>query len=292
MRRSFKTVIVGPNALVREGLVHIFRGTDFRVVASTVSVEDAALNLLPEGQPALFVLESGHDAEATLNQIGILRARRTAGRVAVLANHYQPDDIVAAFRGGAHAYFVDVADWAAFTKSLELVMLGTTILPPEFLWAVLNSEEHEPDTLADEHTPDAGVRAVQLGGDETRLSAREGCILRHLVEGDSNKTIARKSNITEATVKVHIKAILRKIRVKNRTQAAIWAINNSASIRLAANDGAISHRAPRVTPSESMGPDLENGVPASLGELPQLGTAGHPAVIDFPTRKGAGRRAE
>jgi two-component system nitrate/nitrite response regulator NarL len=51
-----------------------------------------------------------------------------------------------------------------------------------------------------------------------------------LVEGDSNKVIARKMKIADATVKVHIKTILRKIRVDNRTQAAIWAIRNNAII--------------------------------------------------------------
>ena len=55
---------------------------------------------------------------------------------------------------------------------------------------------------------------------------REKSILRYLIEGDSNKSIARKIDITEATVKVHVKAILRKIRVHNRTQAAIWGMNN------------------------------------------------------------------
>jgi two-component system, NarL family, nitrate/nitrite response regulator NarL len=57
----------------------------------------------------------------------------------------------------------------------------------------------------------------------TRFSAREQCVLRGLIEGNSNKTIARRYKISDATVKVHVKAILRKIRVKNRTQAAIWA---------------------------------------------------------------------
>jgi hypothetical protein len=51
-------------------------------------------------------------------------------------------------------------------------------------------------------------------------------ILRCLIEGGSNKSIARKNDIAEATVKVHVKAILRKIRVHNRTQAAIWGMNN------------------------------------------------------------------
>lgn len=59
------------------------------------------------------------------------------------------------------------------------------------------------------------------------LSPRETAILLCLIDGDSNKSIARKIGITEATVKAHVKAILRKIRVQNRTQAAIWGMNNA-----------------------------------------------------------------
>ena len=57
--------------------------------------------------------------------------------------------------------------------------------------------------------------------------------MHYLIEGDTNKCIARKMDITEATVKVHVKAILRKIRVQNRTQAAIWAMNNGSLTRSA-----------------------------------------------------------
>ena len=63
---------------------------------------------------------------------------------------------------------------------------------------------------------------------ERQLSKREAAILSLLVQGTSNKVIAYKLQITEATVKVHVKAILRKIRVRNRTQAAIWAMNCQA----------------------------------------------------------------
>ena len=57
-------------------------------------------------------------------------------------------------------------------------------------------------------------------------AASEIAEMEGLVDGAPNKVIAQRLQITEATVKVHVKAILRKIRVKNRTQAAIWASKN------------------------------------------------------------------
>ena len=64
------------------------------------------------------------------------------------------------------------------------------------------------------------------------LSVREKSILQCLALGDSNKAIARKVDIAEATVKAHVKTILRKIRAQNRTQAAIWAMNNASQVRM------------------------------------------------------------
>jgi two-component system nitrate/nitrite response regulator NarL len=58
------------------------------------------------------------------------------------------------------------------------------------------------------------------------LTDREIEILGRLVHGDANKIISRRLQITEATVKVHVKAVLRKLKVMNRTQAAIWAVNH------------------------------------------------------------------
>jgi DNA-binding NarL/FixJ family response regulator len=72
-------------------------------------------------------------------------------------------------------------------------------------------------------------QVTPVGGrqrDAASLSPREKEIVERLVRGESNKVIGRGLRITEATVKVHLKAILGKISVQNRTQAAIWAVNN------------------------------------------------------------------
>jgi len=65
--------------------------------------------------------------------------------------------------------------------------------------------------------------------DSRPLSAREQQILSALVQGHSNKAIARAVGAAEATVKTHVKAILRKIGAQNRTQAAIWWVNRGGS---------------------------------------------------------------
>ena len=70
------------------------------------------------------------------------------------------------------------------------------------------------------------------------LSERERQIIDGLIKGESNKTIARAFGIAEATVKVHMKAILRKIPCSNRTQVAIWALGHIDVFRAPAMNGA------------------------------------------------------
>ena len=85
------------------------------------------------------------------------------------------------------------------------------------------------DSEDDPAVPAAQTEVPTFDHMPRKLSHREMGILRCLMQGEPNKIIARQFDITEATVKVHIKAILRKICVRNRTQAAVWAHNHSGS---------------------------------------------------------------
>lgn len=104
-------------------------------------------------------------------------------------------------------------------------------------------ENKDPGRGRDAHTGEGG----QLGGGEfaaPSLSPRESAILDLLREGAPNKVIARRLSLTESTVKVHLKAILRKIRVKNRTQAAVWAIKRDENRSAKATGKKQSYRPP------------------------------------------------
>jgi two-component system nitrate/nitrite response regulator NarL len=240
-RQPFDTALVGPSALLREGLARVLGTANFRVITSARQVQD--LPASSKHQPVLLLIDSSNDSDQIVAQISLFKERYPSGRVAVLTDHYRPEEMVSAFRAGANLYFTKSVNCDAFIKALELVMLGETIVPLELL-ALIGHHEHVQESRAleggvlngrvedntthreklDDVSPPARVE------DAARLSGREKCILQCIVGGDSNKKIARKFGIAEATVKVHVKAILRKIRVHNRTQAAIWAVNNSASI--------------------------------------------------------------
>ncbi|WLA67674.1 LuxR C-terminal-related transcriptional regulator [Bradyrhizobium diazoefficiens] len=178
-----------------------------------------------------LIVHTGDGFNVAIEQIGFVKDRYPDARIAIVSDNYRPVDLASAFRAGANGYFVNVNSCDAFIKSVELVIMGETVFPPAFLSFALDANrERELETAE----PGECEHAILAAADETilpQLSPREKAILSCLIEGDSNKCVARKINIAEATVKVHVKAILRKIRVQNRTQAAIWGMNHGSLVR-------------------------------------------------------------
>jgi two-component system, NarL family, nitrate/nitrite response regulator NarL len=219
MQRRYDTVIVERNALLREGLTRLLDSSQFHAVTSVSHLDDVALGSLAKEAPVLLLLGIGEDVKPGVRLIEDFKERQPMGRVVVLAERCDVDDAISALRAGANAYLAEVASCDALVKCLELVMLGETIVPFSMLSTLLGHSRLSRES-------DAG-RAIEFDfADAPTLSAREKCILSCLANGSPNKLIARQINVAEATVKVHVKAILRKIRVQNRTQAALWAMTH------------------------------------------------------------------
>jgi two-component system nitrate/nitrite response regulator NarL len=152
---------------------------------------------------------------------------------------------VRALNAGACGFLRQDITCDQLLKSLELIVTGQTVIYPQFWMTASQEARHDGVTDGANGASDllshlesvAAATGERVAGEDPSceslpggnlargLSSRELAILRTLMEGASNKVIARRLVITEATVKVHMKAILRKLRLQNRTQAAIWARN-------------------------------------------------------------------
>jgi DNA-binding NarL/FixJ family response regulator len=247
-QQSFETILVGKKILLREGLAKILRSANFRIMASVSCADDLLQAKLQLQHPLFLIVHTGDDYDVAVEQIEFLRNQYPGGRIAIVADHYRLGELVSAFRAGANGYFVDVVTCDVFIKSMELVMMGETIFPPPFLSFVLGPDGDHLGEAVPREEKNQAILITTKDILAPRLSAREKSILHCLVEGDSNKCIARKMDIAEATVKVHVKAILRKIGVQNRTQAAIWGINNGSLTRPASDSSpsSISDAAKRL----------------------------------------------
>lgn len=223
-RQSFETFLIGKSVLMREGIVRILRAENFRVRAS-VSSPDELTGTFRGPQLLFLIVHTGDDFAPAVAQISLMRDKCPNARVVVVADHYRSTEPDLAFQVGAAGYLVSDMSCDAFVKSLELVMMGEAVFPPAFQTSAHDTRSEYRRNAAGE---DDGANLVMPDdASAPQLSPRELAILRCLINGNSNKCIARKIDIAEATVKVHVKAILRKIRVQNRTQAAIWGMNHA-----------------------------------------------------------------
>jgi two-component system, NarL family, nitrate/nitrite response regulator NarL len=219
------TLLVEPNTLLREGLKRILAETAYNLAASTASLDEINGVWKADGRPLLLIIDGTSDHDDTCRQIRQFKDQHASARVAMLVDGYDLKQVIAAYQAGADAYLMKSVSCEVLVKTLDLVMLGEAVFPSAVLGLMRDSTPgdaaNEDEPGPEEHNGPTEDKLQPKG-----LSVRETVILRCLMEGDSNKLIARKFDITEATVKVHVKAILRKIRAKNRTQAAIWAANH------------------------------------------------------------------
>jgi two-component system nitrate/nitrite response regulator NarL len=209
------TVLVGSKTLMREGLKGLLSGTAINIVAEAQRIAD--VDQILAGRAADLVLvdvvEFGDELADSLRE---LKSSRPVLKIVMLTDVLDGQQLSASLAAGVDGYLMKEISYDALLQSLQLVMVGEKVFPTELATLLVNGTPAPPR---------AGRRFVSEEVRERGLSERETQILQCLAQGDSNKIIANRLEITEATVKVHVKSLLRKIQANNRTQAAIWAVN-------------------------------------------------------------------
>jgi two-component system nitrate/nitrite response regulator NarL len=204
--REIPTALICKNTLVRTGVSAILSGTNFVIT-------DASS---PQTELMLCLVCDGYEPDELAQTIGEVKEQHPSARVVVLADDVEAHTLKTALEAGLNGLCSPMTDRRALIKVLELVMLGETYVPTAIALKMLSqpAQSSVPAKL----TPD---QLTEVGG--RKLSPREAEILHQLAEGAPNKVIARHLDVAEATIKVHVKSILRKIGAVNRTQAAMWA---------------------------------------------------------------------
>lgn len=218
------TLLVGRNRLFLEGLKSLLRGSSFNVCSELTSV--SALGEIADAEDLeLILIELRGEVSLLVDDLCELQNELPNTPIVVLTDERDPRTLAACLNAGADAFLLKDISLEALIHSLKLAMMGQKVMPTDLATALIN-----------------GAVGVAPVGDkrieEYGLSDREQEILRCLVYGDANKVIANRLDITEATVKVHMKSLLRKIKAGNRTQAAIWALNHGMAPGLPFGGGA------------------------------------------------------
>ncbi len=207
-----RTVIVDDHPLFRRGIRDVMENNgDFRVVGEAGSGRDG-LALIQSLQPDLVLLDvrlGDMEASDALSCLGVDRARI---RVAVVTASRDPGDLQSVLRAGADGYLLKTTEPQALILQLHKVLAGHLVLADGLGESLARS-------IRDNHKCEALDRAG--------LTAREREILECIADGHGNQQIADVLGITEATVKVHVKHLLKKLGVRSRVEAALWCLNQT-----------------------------------------------------------------
>ena len=207
-----RIVIIDDHPLLRKGIQQLADlSPNIEIVGETDSGE-LGLVMAWELEPDLVLLDLNMPGMNGLETLTALKQRRPALKVAILTVSDAQEDVIAALRGGADGYLLKDMEPEDLLEKLQELAEGHLVMSPsiaECLALALRTENQS---------------AQELQAKE--LTEREREILVHISGGESNKLIARNLHITEATVKVHVKHLLRKLGLKSRVEAAVWAVTH------------------------------------------------------------------
>jgi NarL family two-component system response regulator LiaR len=194
-------LLVDDHELVRAGLrTFLELQPDMRVVGEAGSGEQA-LALVAGLAPDIVLLDLVLPGMSGVDTVRRLRASHPEVKVVVLTSFAGQDSVLPAVRAGVAGYLLKDVGPTELADALRSVHAGGSPLHPAVAATVLRQVTAEADPL----TP------------------REGEVLRLIARGLSNRLIARELVLSEKTVKTHVSAVLAKLGVTDRTQAALWA---------------------------------------------------------------------
>jgi len=232
------TLVIDTSAVFRAGLIHLLSDSQFRVIAECCRLDDLPEKALNHAQTVMLL---GIDS-ARLNvreQIARFKAMHGNVRIILLIENFRSEVVFEMIEvGGCSCLEKTKINQELLLKSLELTLLEAVVICGD----VAKELNSRGASIGNNSVGCSGESAPEFQGlaplahlSKTRLSDREKLILTHLTHGDSNKHIAREIGIAEATVKVHVKSLLRKLQVRNRTQAAMWGMDNVPTLHNAVN---------------------------------------------------------
>lgn len=203
-------LLVDDHPLLRKGLTQLIEFEDELEVIGEASDGHSALELAKEHEPDLIVLDLNMQGMDGLETLRAMRNAEITSRIIMLTVSDSDEDVVCAITYGADGYLLKDMDPEQILEKLKEAALGKMVIS-EKLTHVL-----------------AG--AIRGGNDKksnllAKLTSREHEILKLIAKGMSNKLIARELDISDGTVKVHVKHVLKKLDLNSRVEAAVWMVN-------------------------------------------------------------------
>jgi two-component system nitrate/nitrite response regulator NarL len=229
-----RLLVVDDHTLFRRGLIALLSQDErFKVTGQAGDIGEA-LRCVAQDKPDLVLLDNHLPGVLGVDGIASLKAAAPGIRILMLTMSENENDLAAALQAGADGYLLKTVELDHLSEFIIKVLAGESVISPEMMTKLVTAFRSKSASPAS--PPVQGEAAVMpempagvaLDSAPARpgvdlLSAREREVLALIALGDSNKLIARKLDIAETTVKIHVQHILRKLQLTSRVQAAVYA---------------------------------------------------------------------
>lgn len=213
-----QVLLIDDHTLFRLGLKGLLEHSDIEVIgAASTGLE--GLELAAKLTPDVILLDMRMPDMDGLQVLKQLRDQGISVPIAILTTSNEDRDLLESLRSGAQGYLLKDMDPEELVSALHKIVNGETVVAPQLASSLARALQGNPIS----EPPKTPL---------SDLTPREREIITHLAEGQSNKAIARDLGISDGTVKLHVKAILRKLNVRSRVEAAVIAVEQGVGRRL------------------------------------------------------------
>jgi len=210
-----RVLLIDDHALVRKGLEALLQSRNIEVAASVGSGQEG-IDEAGKINPDVILLDINMPGMNGLETLKKLRQKKIESPVLMLTMSREEADLRAALQNGAQGYLLKDMEPEELIPALEAVANGDNIVAKELVGSLTRIVQSK----------DSGTSETTEESPFSDLTPRELEILGHIAEGQSNKAIARDLDISDGTVKLHVKSILRKLGMHSRVEAAVKAVEH------------------------------------------------------------------
>jgi len=220
---TIKVLLVEDHTMTRMGLqLALEKIEDIELIGEAEDGEKA-VDMAKQHTPDVILMDIGLPGIDGIEATQRIKDARLDSRILIFTSRDNEDDVFAAFGAGADAYIMKGANPQQLTNAIRAVNEGTAWIDPAIAKVVLKNI-NQPRKGAGSTTQEQRNTSSQKAAMAAGLTQREIEVLKLIVEGMSNATIAETLFITRATAKAHVHSILQKLCVDDRTQAAVTAM--------------------------------------------------------------------
>ena len=217
-----RILVVDDHTLFRRGLTALLSREARLAVVGDAADAGEALRRAGELQPDVILLDNHLPGVNGVDALPALREAAPGACILLLTVSEDSNDMATALRNGASAYLLKTIEGDALSDAILRAVAGESVIAPEMTGKLVDAYRR----ACVGSTAPADGKTVAPPTPLSQLSPRELEILRGIAAGSSNKEIARLLLIAEATVKIHVQHILRKLDVSSRVHAAVVATEN------------------------------------------------------------------